>query len=257
VVANLAASRNPDTIAMKRLAKVRELFPVKKSRDAAQSVDAVERVTRRLRQMIFDGDLSGNQKLRQEELASRLGTSRHPVREALGRLAGEGLVIFRPRYGYRVASFGPDEIAEVFDMRMVLEEHAGYLATLNRTPAAIAHVAETIGWMEELAKRGNDDYQRWSVINKLFHERLFAASGRRHLCRLIGTLRDSVESYLRHSIPQIGIDDSNAEHLQIYQAFRDGDAQRASRLCRQHVRHLAHDLVDGLTRKSSAAKRIA
>lgn len=54
-----------------------------------------------------------------QDLALRLGTSRHPVREALGRLSGEGLVDFRPRYGYTVRALGPDEIAEIFEIRML------------------------------------------------------------------------------------------------------------------------------------------
>jgi DNA-binding GntR family transcriptional regulator len=214
------------------------------------SMDAVETVTRQLRQLIFDGELGGDQKLRQEELAARLGTSRHPIREALGRLTGEGLVTFRPRYGYRVVMFGPQEIAEVFEMRMILEEQAGYVATINRTPEAIERVAETVGWMKQLSASRKGDFQRWSEINREFHERLFTASGRRHLCRLIGTLRDSVESYLRLSIPELGIEQSNAEHSQIYEAFCDGDAMHVARLCRQHVRHFAPQLLDRLRRAS-------
>jgi DNA-binding GntR family transcriptional regulator len=238
---------------MKRLGAVRKLFAGGQPAKTKFSMDAVETATRRLRQMIFDGELTANQKLRQEELAARLGTSRHPIREALSRLTGEGLVNFRPRYGYQVIAFGPEEIAEVFEMRMVLEEHAGYVATLNRTHEAVAQVAETIDWMKQLTIGRNPDFQRWSEINRQFHERLFAASRRRHLCRLIGTLRDSVESYLRHSIPELGIEQSNAEHLQIYEAFRDGDATRVSGLCRQHVRHFAHELVERLRHKSPAS----
>jgi DNA-binding GntR family transcriptional regulator len=201
--------------------------------------------------MIFDGDLRADGKLRQEELAERIGTSRHPVREALGRLTGEGLITFEPRYGYRVIAFGPDEIAEVFDMRVVLEEHAGYIATLNRQPADIARVAETVDWMKELQAGSPGVGQRWSQINREFHERLFASSRRRHLCRQIGILRDSVESYLRLSIPELGIEQSNAEHMQIFKAFKDGDAVKVSGLCRQHVRHFAHSLVERLRRTSS------
>jgi DNA-binding GntR family transcriptional regulator len=236
---------------MKPLGKLRKsgLVAVRKE----LSADAVETVTRRLRQMIFDGELLADQKLRQEDLAGRLGTSRHPVREALGRLTGEGLVTFQPRYGFRVAAFGPDEIAEVFEMRVVLEEHAGYVTTINRTPVAVTRVAETIDRMKKFARNGN--FQRWSELNKEFHTRLFAASGRERLCHLIGTLRDSVESYLRLSIPKIGLEQSNAEHVQIYEAFRDGDAALVSRLSGQHVRHFAPELIERLRQRSRASRR--
>ena len=83
--------------------------------------NAVERAVRDLRRMIFAGELKANMPLRQDELADQLGTSRHPVREALGRLSGEGLVTFRARRGYFVTALEPREVTEIFDMRTVLE----------------------------------------------------------------------------------------------------------------------------------------
>src|SRR5215469_4558318 len=112
--------------------------------------NAVDSVVRELRRMIFDGELQAKQPLRQEDLALRLGTSRHPVREALGRLSGEGLVNFRSRYGYTVRALGPDEIAEIFEIRMILEEHAGHVATLRRDAKAIAEVEAILRRMSAL-----------------------------------------------------------------------------------------------------------
>jgi DNA-binding GntR family transcriptional regulator len=214
---------------------------------------AVETAARELRRMIFDGELRAGQPLRQEDLAVRLGTSRHPVREALGRLSGEGLVDFRPRCGYTVRALGPDEITEIFEMRMVLEEHAGFVATLKGDPQAIAEVDDVLRRMRELKDRKSRNYRLWCMYNREFHGRLFAASGRRHLCRIIGTLRDSMETYIRTSVPEVGLDRIHAEHEQIFAAFRDGDAMAAARLCRQHVRHTAHSLIERL-RSAQASK---
>ena len=151
--------------------------------------NAVDKAARELRRMIFDGELRASQPLRQEDLALRLGTSRHPVREALGRLSGEGLVVFRPKYGYTVRSLGPDEITEIFEMRMVLEEHAGFVATLKRDAQAVAEVAEVLRRMGDLKDRKSRNFRLWCAYNREFHARLFAASGRVQLCRTIGTLR--------------------------------------------------------------------
>ena len=160
-------------------------------RNTDSSADnAVDAVVRELRRMIFDGELQAMQALRQEDLAARLGTSRHPVREALGRLTGEGLVTFRPRHGYTVTVLGPEEITEIFEMRMVLEEHAGYLATLKRTDTDIDAVEERLLKMQPLHRRSAANMALWSTYNREFHARLFAASGRRHLCRTIGVLRE-------------------------------------------------------------------
>ena len=145
--------------------------------------NAVDSVVRELRRMIFDGELQAKQPLRQEDLAARLGTSRHPVREALGRLTGEGLVTFRPRHGYTVTVLSPEEITEIFEMRMVLEEHAGYVATLKRTQADVERLEEMLLAMEPLHRRTPANMAPWSTYNREFHARLFLASGRRHLCR--------------------------------------------------------------------------
>jgi DNA-binding GntR family transcriptional regulator len=208
--------------------------------------NAVETAVRELRRMIFDGELRGGQALRQEDLALRLGTSRHPVREALGRLSGEGLINFRPRYGYAVRALGPDEIAEIFEIRMLLEEHAGYVATLRRDAASIAEVESVLRRMSALMAKRPRNLSLWSEYNRAFHVRLYAASGRPHLCRMIATLRDSIETYIRMSVPDVGFEQIHAEHKHIFAAFRDGDAIGVARLCRQHVRHTAHSLVERL-----------
>src|SRR5262245_50948725 len=228
----------------------------RKSTDGAETENAVDKAARELRRMIFDGELRASQPLRQEDLALHLGTSRHPVREALGRLSGEGLVVFRPKYGYTVRSLGPDEITAIFEMRMVLEEHAGYVATLRRHPQAIADVEDVLRRMGDLKDRKTKNFGLWCAYNREFHARLFAASGRLQLCRTIGTLRDSMETYIRVSVPDVGLDQIHAEHLQIFEAFRAGDAMHVAGLCRQHVRHSAHSLIERLrSLQASDARR--
>jgi DNA-binding GntR family transcriptional regulator len=218
--------------------------------------NAVEVAVRELRRMIFDGELRANQRLRQDDLAMRLGTSRHPVREALGRLIGDGLVTFRPRRGYIVTALGPEEITEIFEMRMVLEEHAGYVATLKRTDADVKHVGEMLWKMRELKSPGLVEMRAWSAYNREFHSRLYAASGRRHLCRQIQTLRDSVESYIRVTVATTGLDQAWAAHEEILEGFRDGDALYVARLCRRHVRHSAESLLDRLREGRSDAAEV-
>jgi DNA-binding GntR family transcriptional regulator len=208
--------------------------------------NAVDAVVRELRRMIFDGELQAKEALRQEDLAARLGTSRHPVREALGRLAGEGLVTFRPRHGYTVTVLGPEEITEIFEMRMVLEEHAGYLAALKRTDTDIDAVEEMLLKMQPLHRRSAENMALWSTYNREFHARLFAASGRRHLCRTIGVLRDSIQSYIRVTVADTGLEEAWAMHREIFESFRDGDAVHVAQLCRRHVRHSAHALMERL-----------
>src|SRR5882757_6249026 len=86
-----------------------------------------ETIQRQIKAAIVTGVLVPGQMLRQEELAQRLGASRAPLREALSRLEAEGLVVLLPRRGYAVISLDRDEIAELFDLRIVLEERLARL----------------------------------------------------------------------------------------------------------------------------------
>ena len=83
--------------------------------------------------MIFSGALQAGQALRQEDIARQLGLSRLPVREALNRLATEGLVELKPRRGFFVVSLKRDEIEDIFDMRAMLEARAGQVAAEQTT----------------------------------------------------------------------------------------------------------------------------
>src|SRR5262249_30824026 len=100
--------------------------------------------------------------------------------------------------------------------------------------------------MEPLHRRTSVNMALWSTYNREFHARLFMASGRRHLCRVIGVLRDSIESYIRVSVAETGLEDAWAMHREIFESFRDGDAIHVAQLCRRHVRHSAHALMERL-----------
>ena len=96
-------------------------------------VSAQQAAHARLREMIFSGALQAGQALRQEDIARQLGLSRLPVREALNRLATEGLVELKPRRGFFVVSLKRDEIEDIFDMRAMLEARAGQVAAEQTT----------------------------------------------------------------------------------------------------------------------------
>jgi hypothetical protein len=113
--------------------------------------------------------------------------------------------------------------------------------------------------MQPLHRRSAANMALWSAYNREFHARLFAASGRRHLCRVICVLRDSIESYIRVTVAETGLEDAWAMHREIFESFSDGDAVHVAQLCRRHVRHSAHALMEGLKagRESNNATAVA
>jgi DNA-binding GntR family transcriptional regulator len=219
----------------------------------AQTFEAVthlslpETLYRQLRRAILDGVFRPGQILRQEELAKRFGVSRAPLREALPRLEAEGIVVLHPRRGYAVVSLDPEEIREIFELRMLIEEKAAYLATLRRSEEDVERLRALVAQMGAIRPSDPGQIARWSELNFQFHDTLFAASGRRHFRRVVDSLRATVEPYIRVEVRMTGeLDEAHNEHEQILAAFAARDADRVARLSHEHCEHTAQRLLKGL-----------
>lgn len=219
---------------------------------ALPSPSLAEIAYQQVKESILRGDLAAGQPLGQEELAARIGTSRVPLREALQRLDAEGLVMLRPRRGYIVTSLDPHEIRDIFDIRMLLEERAGYLATLNATSEDIAAVEELLFAMEGMKVRSAAEAMLFVERNRAFHTRLYAPSERAQLCRLMMVLRANVERYIRIGAQIAGnLKRVSFEHQQIFNAFKRRDAQTVGRLCREHCAATGERLIERLAREAT------
>jgi DNA-binding GntR family transcriptional regulator len=223
---------------------------------AARLPSLAEVAYQQVRDAILSGALEAGQPLGQEDIASRIGTSRVPLREALQRLDAEGLVMLRPRRGYVVTSLDPHEIKDIFEIRMMLEERAGYLATLNATGEDVREVEKLLRAMDHLSVRDAAEALRFAEANRAFHERLYVSSGRVYLCRLMTTLRVNVERYIRIGAQIAGnLARVRREHQQIFDAFKRRDAKTVGRLCREHCEATCERLVARLARDSKQPTR--
>jgi DNA-binding GntR family transcriptional regulator len=206
-----------------------------------------------VRDAILDGTFAAGQSLGQEEIAGQIGTSRVPLREALQRLEAEGLVMLRPRRGYIVTSLDPDEITDIFDIRMLLEERAGYLATLRATAQDDADLEKLLRAMDGAKGGSAENIADFAERNRRFHDRLYAGSGRAQLCRLMQTLRMNVERYIRIGARIAGnLDRVRDEHHGIFNAFKRRDAQTVGRLCREHCAATCDRLIARLAQQAAA-----
>lgn len=213
--------------------------------DAIQSVP--EFVHRVLGEMILNGELRSGEKIQQERIATLLGVSRVPVREALKLLEAEGLVEFRPRRGYIVASLDPGEVREVFEIRMLLEERAVHLGTQKRTSDDVAAVEQAMRAMEEIRGTSPAEIQELAKLNLEFHRRLAEPCGQPLLLQLVTLLRHKVEPYIRVDAVLAGaIASVHREHRAIFRAFRDRDADKIAALTRAHIGHVSDRLVSFL-----------
>jgi len=206
-----------------------------------------ELVYRKLRGVIFDGSLAPGAPLRQEEIAKAFNVSRIPVREAMGRLENDGLIVLRPRRGYAVTELRQDEIVEIFELRAVIEQHAAYVAARARTDDDIHAVEQLLLRMDQLAKTSNDYSAEWARVNRDFHSRLVSSSRRKRVANIADTLRDAVEAYVRMEMNLTGdVDLALGEHWEMFEAFKAGDAEGLAKLSKDHVEGTARRLLEGL-----------
>ena len=197
-----------------------------------------------LRDEILGGKYRSGEPLRQDTLAKRFDVSRIPIREALGRLQSNGLLLHRPRRGFVVLSLDLNEIVEIFELRMILEEHLGRIAARVRTEEDIAAVRTVLETLERIEIKMPSDIMIWLSWNRNFHSRLFESSKREHFCKTAEAYRDMVERYVRVDTAIIGdLREANREHRCIFDAFARGDSNRTGQLCSQHSKHTADRLV--------------
>ncbi len=207
-----------------------------------------EAVYQQLRTAILTGVFRPGQPLRQEDVARQLGVSRGPLREALPRLEAEGMINSEPHRGAYVLSLAPKEIAEVFELRAMLEASLAGLAARHRSDGTVARLRELTESMETLG--GSclpGDRLRWFELNYEFHNRLLSSAGRRHHLRILDMVRVLAEPYIRMETNLTGnLDEAQQEHRDLLEAYSSGDSERLSWLARLHVQHTERRLLEAL-----------
>jgi DNA-binding GntR family transcriptional regulator len=194
-----------------------------------------ERVHAHLREEILANRLPAGSELQETALAAELGVSRGPVREAIGRLATEGLVVVRPRRGAVVRELSKDDFLEAYQVREALEATAARLATGRLGEEDLARLEQLTATMEEHAERGEVD--AFFEANAAFHAALVEASGNRRLRDLYAQLLGQMNRYRRRSLALRGsLHQSVAEHRAILDALAARDPERAGRLMADHIR---------------------
>lgn len=187
---------------------------------------AQSRASEALRAAILEGELRPGQRVNQEAWAERIGVSLIPIREALGQLAGEGLVTHRPRRGYVVTELDLDELEEVYRLRRLLETDALLRGVPRATQADVTALRVAAAACRACIQGG--DVVAALEANRRFHARLHALSGSGTLVRLIDQLWDRTEAYraIYYSLPGES-EEADAAHAVIVEAVAERDASAA------------------------------
>lgn len=178
-----------------------------------------------LRDAIIGGDLSPGARIRQEDVAERIGISIGPVREALRALEQEGQVTYEARRGYFVTELRAGDLTEIYSLRRLLESRAAKAALPGLDADAIARIEMAARDCAEAA--GTGDVAAELEANRRLHFGLLDSPEHPHLMRLIRQLWDSTEAYraLYYNSPAERHASIDA-HDRILDAMRDRDGER-------------------------------
>ena len=192
-----------------------------------------------IREFIVDGITSGRwapgERIVERRIATELGVSQGPVREALRQLETLRLIESMPNRGARVREFTEQDLAEIFPVRAGLEQTAAELA-LPRMAGRIESLERHSERLAEADQAGDPVAQIRHGI--AFHREIVAASGNRMLMAVWESLGIEIWTTLSIRLHKTELHEKSAEHAQIMEAFRRQDPV-APRLLHDHVMHYA------------------
>jgi DNA-binding GntR family transcriptional regulator len=187
-----------------------------------------------IREAILQGIYKPGERLNQEAIAETLGVSRMPVRASLRKLEAEGLVRIYPHRGATVAVLRRHEIAEIYDLRILIETYLLERAMANLTPADLEDLEDLVGHLDEQDPTPG----RLERRNELY-QRLYELADRPQALAMAKQLRDSVGRYLlliRVDGPQ------RHDDLMVY--LRAGDVAGGRRWLASHLASVSRKLQD-------------
>ncbi|HVG27185.1 MAG TPA: GntR family transcriptional regulator [Acidobacteriaceae bacterium] len=197
---------------------------------------------------LLNGSLEEGQRLTEESLASQLGMSKSPVREALNRLESEGLVCIEARRGAFVRRFSAKETRDLFDTREVLEVHA--LSIAHITPQLLQDLSESLARTTHYVQQGNKLAHVEEDVS--FHVLIARATGNNELCRILENIHQ--KSLLSRSRSyHLSASRAPLSHRNIYVALREGDRAAAQHAMREHIIFVRDSLLSSFTTRGQDA----
>ncbi len=191
-----------------------------------------------LREAILKGDLKPGERLMELQLASKLGVSRTPIREAIRMLEQEGLAVTTPRKGAEVAKMTIKDMEDVLEIRDALDELAVRIACQKISDEQLKQLEDMKELFEKSTQTGN--VKKIAEADVTFHDVIYEATGNPKLVTLLNNLREQVYRYRVEYIK----DPKNyptliAEHEAILESLKNRDVKNAVEAMHVHVANQA------------------
>ncbi len=203
-----------------------------------------DRVYDQLWRLIVSGSLEPGEPLNEKHIGEQLGVSRSPVREALQRLVSERLVIARPNRTVTVREYTDEDIAEIYDARIVIESHAA-ATVISAGPATISatcdRLEDALGRLG--AALGTGDRLEIVEADLAFHQDLVRCGGNSRLADaylLLSAETVTCMSWLENARPSGG--ELMQDHRELVDALRARDPVAMAQAIAQHLNHASANL---------------
>lgn len=211
-----------------------------------------ELVKEQLMDWIMDGTIAMGEKLNAEDLASRMGVSRMPVREALKSMEKSGIVHSIPYVGTRVAELQMTDIVQIYLMREALEPLAAYYACKNITESKLIAIESLHAKLEQVSNEPTPNAKQIFVLNRDFHFEIYNGSNMKYMINIIATLWDNLAFYKLIYGRKYATDKNSAlsmlsEHKAYIENLKNGQAKELKTLMHDSLHRRVLELKDQVT----------
>lgn len=188
-------------------------------------------------QKLLSLEIKPEERISVDDLVRKLGVSQTPIREALTRLEGQGIIAKVHLIGYRAApQLSKEEFAQLYDARIQLEPYTAGKAAASISEDALARLKALLDGVEKINRRDEDFIVRIAQVDSEFHRTIADASGNLVIARILESLQVKVQfALLRRRVDTVDVRPATVEHRQILNALRKRDTKAASTLMRQHL----------------------
>ena len=211
---------------------------------SADKESLAKKVYDALRNAIILGELAPGSLHSVQSLAASLEISRTPVREALLKLADQGMVRFERNRGTRILQTTIHDLEEMFSLRLLLEVPAAHRAAQQAGPSDLRELRQALDAMGRLAARKSTSPKKHLEPDAQFHRAIMIAAGNKRIAAIVENL---FNLQMARGVSTWGINrgtkDIYRDHEIIYQNIADGDAMGAARAMRDHIAVTARIII--------------
>ena len=196
----------------------------------------VDLAKRHMELWIIKGEYEPGQKLKEEEIAVRLGISRPPIREAFKALETEGLIVRKPRRGVFVTEMTAKDVWEAYTLKAALYELATELAMDKISVDQISELDAVVRQMEACIELERVDLLQYQEYHQNFHHKIMIISGHHRLKKITVSIHNQVSRFSYKSLQNPSHLQSSARyHRQIVNAMKAKNKTQACHLMKEHV----------------------